>query len=77
MHVHVPDNFDFLSIDIDGNDLWVWKSLQYKPRVILLSGGLGPRAAALSARRAARQETASYHNTEGPPEGGSDKRTKR
>jgi len=32
----VPDNFDFLSIDIDGNDLWVWKSLQYQPRVILI-----------------------------------------
>ena len=32
----VPYEFDFLSIDIDNNDWWVWKCLdnKYKPRVI-------------------------------------------
>lgn len=31
----VPNEFDLLSVDIDGNDYWVCKALQgYKPRVI-------------------------------------------
>jgi hypothetical protein len=30
-------DFDFLSIDIDGNDLWIWKSLKkYDPKVIMV-----------------------------------------
>lgn len=33
----VPDEFDFLSIDIDGNDYWVWQALhEWKPRVIVI-----------------------------------------
>lgn len=34
----VPDNFDFLSIDIDGNDFWVLKTIlesKYSPRLIV------------------------------------------
>lgn len=33
---NVPEKFDFLSIDIDGNDYWVWNNLEYKPRVIII-----------------------------------------
>ncbi len=31
----VPINFDFLSLDIDGMDYWVWSSLvEYKPKSV-------------------------------------------
>ena len=36
---------DFLSIDIDGNDYWIWKAItDYKPRVIVIeyNAHLGP-----------------------------------
>lgn len=32
----VPKTFDVLSIDIDGNDYWVWKNLQYEPNILII-----------------------------------------
>ncbi len=34
----IPECFDFLSIDVDGNDYWIWKALSdyYKPSIVCI-----------------------------------------
>jgi hypothetical protein len=42
---NVPAKFDLLSIDIDGNDYWVWASIRrWQPRVVVIeyNSGKGP-----------------------------------
>jgi hypothetical protein len=39
----VAHDLDFLSIDVDGQDFWIWLALNYQPKVVVneYNGGLG------------------------------------
>jgi hypothetical protein len=41
----VPEDFCLISIDIDGQDYWVWKALAYKPEIVVIemNSNFGPR----------------------------------
>jgi hypothetical protein len=35
--MRVPTEFDLLSIDVDGNDYWIWEALQdYRPKIVVI-----------------------------------------
>ncbi len=38
----LTEGCDLISIDVDGNDYWIWKALKYKPRIVIIeyNGGL-------------------------------------
>jgi hypothetical protein len=36
MDHEVPEDVDIVSIDVDGNDLWIWKALQYRPSLVII-----------------------------------------
>jgi hypothetical protein len=31
-----PDGFDLLSIDVDGQDYWIWEAIENRPRVVVI-----------------------------------------
>src|SRR4029077_18893725 len=31
----LPDDLDFMSIDVDGQEFWIWMALVYRPKVVL------------------------------------------
>ena len=33
---NIPNSFDLLSIDIDGQDYWVWQAITRRPRVVVI-----------------------------------------
>jgi hypothetical protein len=32
---NVPNNFDILSLDLDGCDYWIWRNLYFKPKLVI------------------------------------------
>jgi hypothetical protein len=42
----LPDDLDVMSIDVDGQEFWIWMALQYRPKIVIIeyNNGLGPEA---------------------------------
>ena len=32
----VPSDFSLISIDVDGQDIWIWEALEYRPQVVVI-----------------------------------------
>ena len=32
----IPSDFDLLSIDVDGQDYWIWQAIPHRPRVVVI-----------------------------------------
>lgn len=32
--IEIQEDFDFLNIDIDGNDYWVWEAIEHQPKLV-------------------------------------------
>jgi hypothetical protein len=45
----VPEHFDLLSIDIDGNDFWVWREIAARARVVVIEYNSSPPPSECSA----------------------------
>jgi len=59
----VPRSFDLLSIDVDGQDYWVWKALRgYEPRVVVIeyNAGLPATARLVEPRGRAKWDETDY-----------------
>ena len=43
---NLPDDLDFMSIDVDGQEFWIWMAIQYRPKVMILeyNGSFGKDA---------------------------------
>jgi hypothetical protein len=39
----IPPDLDLMSIDVDGQEFWIWMALRYRPKVMVveINGGLG------------------------------------
>lgn len=33
---HVPRDFSLISIDVNGQDYWIWEALEYRPEVVVI-----------------------------------------
>jgi len=44
----IPIDLDFMSVDVDGQEFWIWLALEARPKVIIseFNGGLGPEISA-------------------------------
>jgi hypothetical protein len=48
----VPKNFGVLSIDVDGQDIWIWEALEHRPPIVVIEyNGALPKASSVAMPR--------------------------